>query len=87
MMMRFQTFHMKVYQLVTTEDDNEEVYKWGEVPNFTLKPKPHWDLGTDLSIIDFERAGKVTGSRFVFYHRLRCSFRTCALELYDGFSC
>lgn len=50
-----------------TEDDNEEVRTWGELPTFDFEPKPHWELGTDLNILDFERAAKVTGSRFVFY--------------------
>lgn len=53
-----------------TEDDNVEIRKWGEVRNFTFEPKAHWDLGTDLDILDFERAAKVTGSRFVFYKKL-----------------
>lgn len=50
-----------------SEDDNVEVRKWGETPEFPFEPKPHWELGTDLKILDFERAAKVTGSRFVFY--------------------
>ncbi|HLQ83325.1 MAG TPA: serine--tRNA ligase [Pseudogracilibacillus sp.] len=49
------------------EDDNIEVRTWGEKKSFDFEPKPHWDIGTDLDILDFERAGKVTGSRFVFY--------------------
>ncbi len=49
-----------------TDEDNVEVKTWGEVRDFTFKPKAHWDLGTDLDILDFERAGKVTGSRFTF---------------------
>lgn len=53
-----------------TEDENVEVRKWGEVRQFNFEPKPHWDLGTDLNILDFERAAKVTGSRFVFYKGL-----------------
>ncbi|MFC3883428.1 serine--tRNA ligase [Bacillus songklensis] len=53
-----------------TEDDNVEVRKWGEVRQFEFEPKPHWDIATDLDILDFERAGKVTGSRFVFYKGL-----------------
>lgn len=52
------------------EDDNEEVRQWGEVPNFSFEPQPHWDVGTNLGIVDFERAAKVTGSRFVFYKGL-----------------
>ncbi|MCP3742709.1 serine--tRNA ligase [Rossellomorea sp. BNER] len=50
-----------------TEDDNVESKRWGAVPEFSFEPKPHWDVATDLGILDFERAGKVTGSRFVFY--------------------
>ncbi|AST93947.1 MULTISPECIES: serine--tRNA ligase [Sutcliffiella] len=53
-----------------TEDDNVEVRKWGELPSFSFEPKPHWDIADELEILDFERAGKVTGSRFVFYRGL-----------------
>ncbi|EGA88941.1 seryl-tRNA synthetase [Planococcus donghaensis MPA1U2] len=53
-----------------SEDDNEEIRTWGDKPAFDFEVKPHWDLGTDLNIIDFERAAKVTGSRFVFYRGL-----------------
>ncbi len=53
-----------------SEDDNVEIRKWGELPNFTFEPKPHWDLGVELGIIDFERAAKVSGSRFAFYKGL-----------------
>ncbi|MBZ5753162.1 serine--tRNA ligase [Metabacillus rhizolycopersici] len=53
-----------------TEDDNVEVRKWGEHPEFTFEPRPHWEVADQLQILDFERAGKVTGSRFVFYRGL-----------------
>lgn len=53
-----------------SEDENVEARKWGEVRDFGFEPKPHWEIATDLGIIDFERAGKVTGSRFVFYKGL-----------------
>jgi len=46
------------------EDDNIEVKCWGEKPSFAFTPKPHWDIGTDLGIIDFERAAKLSGARF-----------------------
>ncbi|MDZ5609695.1 serine--tRNA ligase [Bacillus pseudomycoides] len=49
-----------------TEDDNVVARTWGEIQEFNFEPKPHWDLATDLGILDFERAAKVTGSRFVF---------------------
>lgn len=53
-----------------TEDDNIEARKWGEIRNFGFDPKPHWDVADQLGILDFEKAGKVTGSRFVFYKGL-----------------
>ncbi len=53
-----------------TEDDNVEVKKVGEIPSYDFEPLPHWDLGTNLDILDFERASKITGSRFVVYKGL-----------------
>ena len=53
-----------------SEDDNVVAKKWGELPNFSFEAKPHWELADGLGILDFERAGKVTGSRFVFYKGL-----------------
>lgn len=52
------------------EDDNVEIRKWGDVRSFSFEAKPHWDLAAALDILDFERAAKVTGSRFVFYKGL-----------------
>lgn len=53
-----------------TEDENVPIRHWGEKTQFNFEFKPHWDIATDLDILDFERAGKVTGSRFVFYKGL-----------------
>ncbi|MFB3165487.1 serine--tRNA ligase [Neobacillus sp. 179-J 1A1 HS] len=53
-----------------SEDDNVEIRKWGQVRDFEFEAKPHWDVADHLGILDFERAGKVTGSRFVFYKGL-----------------
>jgi len=53
-----------------SEDDNVEIRKWGEVREFSFEARPHWDVATGLDILDFERAAKVTGSRFVFYKGL-----------------
>lgn len=49
------------------EDDSREEYKWGNMPTFDFEPKHHWDIGEKLGILDFERAAKVAGSRFVYY--------------------
>ncbi|MCF6290190.1 MAG: serine--tRNA ligase [Desulfobacterales bacterium] len=46
------------------DTDNREIKQWGEVPGFTFTPKPHWQLGVDLDILDFERAAKLSGARF-----------------------
>ncbi|MGD6819139.1 serine--tRNA ligase [Metabacillus sp. 113a] len=53
-----------------SEDDNIEVRTWGEIRDFGFEAKAHWDLASHLDILDFERAAKVTGSRFVFYKGL-----------------
>jgi len=47
-----------------TEEDNPIVRSWGETKSFDFKPAPHWKLGEDLGIIDFERGVKLSGSRF-----------------------
>ena len=47
------------------EQDNVEVRRWGTPPGFDFAPKEHWELGADLGGLDFERAAKLTGSRFV----------------------
>jgi len=52
-----------------TEDDNEEVSRWGEPGEFDFEPKDHVDLGADLSLVDFEVAAKISSSRFVVLHK------------------
>jgi seryl-tRNA synthetase len=46
------------------ENDNVEIRKWGEVPTFPFEPKPHWDIGEALGIMDFERGASLAQSRF-----------------------
>jgi seryl-tRNA synthetase len=48
-------------------DENVEVRRWGTPPKFDFTPKPHWDLGPDLGVLDLERAVKLTGARFAVY--------------------
>jgi seryl-tRNA synthetase len=48
-------------------EDNVVVRTWGEAPRFPFTPKQHFDIGETLGLLDFERAAKVSGSRFVFY--------------------
>ncbi|MGB9919888.1 MAG: serine--tRNA ligase [Moorellales bacterium] len=47
-------------------EDNPVVRSWGEIPVFSFPPRPHWEIGEELDILDFERAGRVAGSRFTF---------------------
>ena len=47
------------------ETENVEIRRWGTPPSFDFEPKPHWDLGTNLGGLDFERAVREAGSRFV----------------------
>ncbi len=44
--------------------DNQEIRRWGSLPAFAFAPKPHWELGEALGILDFERAAKIAGARF-----------------------
>lgn len=50
-----------------SEKDNVEIKRWGEQPKFDFAPKPHWELGEQLGILDFERAAKLSGARFAVY--------------------
>ncbi len=49
------------------EEDNRVEHYWGEKPEFDFEPKDHYDLGVELGGLDFERAAKIAGSRFVVY--------------------
>jgi seryl-tRNA synthetase len=48
-------------------EENVEVRRWGAPPTFDFTPKPHWDLGAELGVLDLERAAKLTGARFAVY--------------------
>jgi seryl-tRNA synthetase len=50
-----------------SENDTLTVKKWGQIPAFTFTPKPHWELGEALGILDLERATKLSGARFAVY--------------------
>ncbi|AVK84677.1 serine--tRNA ligase [Lysinibacillus sp. B2A1] len=86
MMMRLPNIPHESVPVGTTEDDNVEEYTWGEMPTFDFDIKAHWDLATDLKIVDFERGTKVTGSRFLFYRglgaRLERALMTFMMDLH-----
>jgi seryl-tRNA synthetase len=48
-------------------EENVEVRRWGSPPTFDFTPKPHWELGAELGVLDLERAVKLTGARFAVY--------------------
>ncbi len=70
------------------EADNREVRSWGRPPEFSFTPQPHWDIGEMLGILDFSRAGKIVGSRFVLYYadgaRLERVLINFMLDLHTG---
>lgn len=49
------------------EEDNVEIRRWGDIPEFDFEPLNHWDIAENLGILDFERGAKVAGARFVYY--------------------
>jgi len=49
------------------DSDNVEIRRWGEPRQFDFEHKAHWDIGTDLDILDFDRAAKLSGARFTVY--------------------
>jgi len=51
----------------TSAEQNVEVRRWGKPPQFDFTPKPHWELGEQLGILDLERATKLSGARFALY--------------------
>jgi seryl-tRNA synthetase len=50
-----------------SSEDNPEVRRWGKPPEFRFQPKPHWDLGEGLGMLDFARGAKLAGARFTLY--------------------
>ena len=70
------------------EADNFEVRQWGHVPEFPFTPKPHWEIGEALNILDFDRGAKITGARFTLYKdlgaRMERALMNFMLDLHTG---
>lgn len=64
------------------DSDNQEVRRWGEPKAFAFEPKPHWEIGENLNILDVERAGKVTGTRFTFYRGLGARLERAVISFF-----
>ena len=69
-------------------EDNPVVRVWGEKPQFSFKPRPHWEIGESLNILDFARGAKITGARFTLYRgfgaRLERALINFMLDLHTG---
>src|SRR4030042_1342121 len=63
------------------EKDNPVIRTWGEKPEFNFKPKPHYDLGVDRGILDFERGVKIAGARFYLYRGLAARLERAIINL------
>ena len=64
------------------DSENVEIRKWGTPRDFGFEPKPHWDLGKSLGILDPETAAKVTGARFHFYRGLGAKLERAVISYY-----
>src|SRR5262245_61711245 len=62
-------------------EDNVEIRRCGEPRKFDFAPKPHWDVGPELGVLDFERASKVTGARFAVYWGLGATLERALINL------
>ncbi len=71
-----------------SEDDNVEIRRWGTLPEFSFAPRPHWEIGEALGILDFERGAKLAGARFTLYRgsgaRLERALINFMLDLHTG---
>ena len=66
----------------TSEDDNKEVYKWGEPRKFDFEFKPHWDLCEEKGLVDFERGVKISQSRFILYRGLGAKLERAIINFF-----
>jgi|SRR5713226_1734839 len=66
-MLRIPNLPHESVPLGSGSQNNKEVRKWGEIPRFDFKAKPHWEIGEELGILDFTRAARITGTRFALY--------------------
>lgn len=60
--------------------ENVEVSRWGAPRDFPFSPRPHWEIGRLTDVLDFERAGKVSGARFVFYRGLGAALERAVIS-------
>ena len=64
------------------DKDNIEQRRWGTPREFSWEPKPHWDIGTDLKILDFDTAAKISGARFTIYRGLGARLERAVINFF-----
>ena len=72
----------KDVQVGEDDNDNVEMRKWGEPTKFDFEPQAHWDIGEGLDILDFERAGKISGTRFTVYKGLGARLERAVINFF-----
>ena len=66
----------------TDDSDNVEIRRWGEPRKFDFEAKAHWDIGTNLDILDFERGTKISGTRFTVYKGLGARLERAVIQFF-----
>ncbi len=64
------------------DSENVEQRRWGEPRHFEWEPKAHWDIGTDLNILDFDAAAKISGARFTVYRGLGARLERAVINFF-----
>ena len=64
------------------DTENVEIRRYSEPRNFDFEPKAHWDIGTDLDILDFDRGAKIAGSRFTVYKGLGARLERSVIQFF-----
>jgi seryl-tRNA synthetase len=84
---RFRELHLSVPNILdksvpTGKDDKDNVVvrEWGKKPQFNFEPKPHYDIGTSMGILDFERGVKLAGARFYVYRGLAATLERAIIN-------
>lgn len=84
---KFKDLHLSIPNMLDAsvpagkdDKDNVVVREWGKKPEFSFTPKPHYEIGTDLGILDFERGVKLAGARFYVYRGLAASLERAIIN-------
>lgn len=85
--LKFNDMHLSIPNILDSsvpkgkdDTDNIIIREWGKKPEFDFEPKPHYDIGTDLGILDFERGVKLAGARFYVYKGLAASLERAIIN-------